>query len=54
MSLVDNAVINYDWYHPQLCTRHIPEELRLWFSESGLTIRHEHIDFYGITISGNR
>ena len=48
----DNAVINYDWYHPQDCTRHTLEEVRDWFSQNGLTITHEFVDFYGITIKG--
>ncbi len=48
----DNAVINYDWYHPQDCTRHTVEEVREWFSQNGLTITHEFVDFYGITIKG--
>jgi len=48
----DNAVINYDWYHPQDCTRHTIEEVREWFKENNLTINHEFVDFYGITIKG--
>lgn len=50
----DNAVINYDWYHPQDCTRHTVEEVREWFTENGLTISHEFVDFYGITMKGKR
>lgn len=50
----ENAVINYDWYHPQLCSRHTVEEARQWFAEAGLRIVHEHVDFYGITIRGVR
>lgn len=49
-----NAVINYDWYHPQDCTRHTIEEVRQWFTENGLTINHEYVDFYGITVKGKR
>jgi SAM-dependent methyltransferase len=48
----DNAVINYDWYHPQDCTRHTLEEVREWFRENGLIINYECTDFYGITIRG--
>lgn len=48
----DNAVINYDWYHPQDCTRHTIEEVREWFTENGLKINYEHTDFYGITVKG--
>jgi hypothetical protein len=48
----DNAVINYDWYHPQNCTRHTIEEVRDWFTQNNLTIVHEFVDHYGITVSG--
>ena len=50
----DNAVINYDWYHPQDCTRHTIEEVREWYTQNGLSITHEHVDFYGITVRGNK
>lgn len=53
-SFEDNAVINYDWYHPQDCTRHTIEEVREWFTQNGLKITHEFVDFYGITVSGKR
>lgn len=49
-----NAVINYDWYHPQLSTRHTVDEVRSWFAEAGLDVRHTHVDHYGITIHGTR
>lgn len=47
-----NAVINYDWYHPQLCTRHTLEEVEGWFEQAGLRILHRHVDHYGITVRG--
>jgi SAM-dependent methyltransferase len=47
-----NAVLNYDWYHPQLCTRHTPDEVRGWFADAGLAVVHEHVDPYGITVRG--
>jgi SAM-dependent methyltransferase len=50
----DNVVINYDWYHPQLCSRHTIEEVRAWFLKRGLLINHECVDFYGITVRGKR
>ena len=53
-SFEDNAVINYDWYHPQNCSRHTIEEVRQWFLENGLTITHELVDFYGITIRATK
>jgi SAM-dependent methyltransferase len=48
----DNAVINYDWYHPQDCTRHTVEEVREWFIENNIIINHEFVDHYGITVKG--
>lgn len=47
-----NTAINYDWYHPQLCTRHTLEEVEGWFKQAGLTIIHSHVDHYGITMRG--
>ncbi|HXR84052.1 MAG TPA: methyltransferase domain-containing protein [Hanamia sp.] len=48
----ENAVINYDWYHPQDCTRHTIEEVKKWFNQNGLKINYEYTDFYGITVKG--
>ncbi len=50
----DNAVINYDWYHPQDCTRHTLEEVREWFEQNGLTVTHACQDFYGVTMRGQK
>lgn len=52
LSFEENAVINYDWYHPQLATRHTLEEVRGWFVDAGLNVRHEYVDEYGITMRG--
>jgi SAM-dependent methyltransferase len=49
-----NAAINYDWYHPQLCTRHTPEEVTSWFEAAGLKVIHTVVDHYGITMRGVR
>jgi hypothetical protein len=54
LSFHDNAVINYDWYHPQLCSRHTVEEVRKWFQRAGLSVTREFVDFYGITMHGRR
>lgn len=48
----DNTAINYDWYHPQVATRHTLEEVLEWFSVAGLKVLHEHVDHYGITVRG--
>lgn len=50
----DNVVINYDWYHPQDCTRHTVDEVRQWFAEAGLAVSHAYVDHYGITMRGRR
>ncbi len=52
LSFEANVAINYDWYHPQNCTRHTLEEIKNWFEESNLTINHAFQDYYGITIKG--
>ena len=48
----ENVAINYDWYHPQLCTRHTLPEVESWFDEAKLGIVHRCVDHYGITIRG--
>lgn len=52
LSQEENVVINYDWYHPQLCSRHTIEEILGWFDEAGLSVVQQHVDFYGITVRG--
>jgi SAM-dependent methyltransferase len=49
-----NAALNYDWYHPQDCTRHTLDEVRGWYADAGLQIVQEHEDEYGITMRGRR
>jgi hypothetical protein len=52
LSFDENAAINYDWYHPQLCSRHTLEEIENWFADAGLDVIHRCVDHYGITIRG--
>lgn len=52
LSFEENAVINYDWYHPQDCTMHTIEEIEGWFKENNLRVIYSHEDFYGITMHG--
>lgn len=52
MSFKDNSVINYEWYHPELCSKHTLPEVSGWFDEAGLEVMHQHVDFYGITVRG--
>lgn len=48
----ENAAINYDWYHPQLCTRHNLTEVLGWFADAGVNVVHDCVDHYGITVRG--
>lgn len=52
MDFEANAAINYDWYHPQLCSRHTLEQVENWFEKARLLIIHRHVDSYGITVRG--
>jgi SAM-dependent methyltransferase len=54
LSFHENAAINYDWYHPQVCSRHTRDEVCRWFERAGLRVTHEFVDFYGITMHGRR
>jgi SAM-dependent methyltransferase len=54
MEFEASAAINYDWYHPQLATRHTLEEVQGWFLEAGLKVIHSYVDPYGITMRGIR
>jgi len=47
-------VINYDWYHPQLCSRHTYDEVSNWITDAGLKIQHAHEDHYGITMRASK
>ncbi len=48
----ENVLVNYDWYHPQVATRHTLAEVEGWYRAAGLEIEHSHVDFYGITVRG--
>lgn len=54
LSEEENAVVNYDWYHPQDCSRHTLDEVLSWFSAQGLEVTWQHEDLYGITVHGTR
>ncbi|MBK7674973.1 MAG: class I SAM-dependent methyltransferase [Candidatus Accumulibacter sp.] len=54
LSMDENVAINYDWYHPQLCTRHTLDEVLGWFADAGLSVIHHCVDHYGITVRGVR
>lgn len=50
----DNNMINFDWYHPLLCSRHTLEEVLGWFSTNKVEVVHSYIDEYGITVRGKK
>lgn len=50
----ENVVINYDWYHPEDCTRHTVEEVRDWYKNCNIEVTNEVVDHYGITIRGTK
>lgn len=52
ISREENVLVNYDWYHPQIATRHTLNEVEGWFEAAGLEIEHHCVDFYGITVRG--
>ena len=47
-------MINYDWYHPSLCSRHTVEEVHSWFFSNDIQIIHSREDDYGITVRGKK
>ena len=49
-----NAALNYDWYHPQDCSRHTVDEVLYWYEQAGLEVVHQYVDPYGITVRGRR
>ena len=54
LTFEENFSINFDWYHPELCSRHSLAEVRGWFLETGLEIVHILEDDFGITVRGIR
>ena len=52
LSFEENAVINYDWYHPQYCSRHTMKEVLSWYAARKLKVVWQHEDLYGITVHG--
>jgi SAM-dependent methyltransferase len=52
LSYDENFLINFDWYHPSLCSRHTLSEILEWYANSGLTVIHALEDDFGITVRG--
>lgn len=49
-----NDLINFDWYHPSLCSRHTIEEVLTWYELNSLKVEHSYEDEYGITVRGTK
>jgi len=45
---------NYDWYFPTFAFRHTPEEVKKWFSQSKINIKHFKEIESGISVTGIR
>jgi len=54
LSFEENVVVNYDWYHPQHCSRHTMKEVLSWFAAEKLKVVWRREDLYGITVHGAR
>jgi SAM-dependent methyltransferase len=54
LSREENIIVNYDWYHPEISSKHTVDEVKSWFKDLGLEIIYENVDFYGITIRGKK
>ncbi len=52
LSYEENFSVNFDWYHPNLCSRHTMSEVVSWFEDENLQIIHSREDDFGITIRG--
>jgi arsenite methyltransferase len=42
--------INFDWFRPQNCYRHSPEEVQVFCSKAGLVMERLHVSESGITV----
>ena len=54
LTISENNAINYDWYGPQLASKHTLEEILSWYRDCNLTVTHKYEDEYGITVHGRR
>lgn len=54
LSADHNDMINFDWYHPSICSRHTPDEVNGWFESNNLSVVHQYVDEYGITVRGKK
>jgi SAM-dependent methyltransferase len=50
----ENDAINFDWYGPQLASKHTMQEILSWFEDCELDVTHQLEDEYGITVHGKK
>lgn len=50
----ENDAINFDWYGPQIASKHTSDEILSWFEESNLQVSLHSEDEYGITVHGQK
>jgi SAM-dependent methyltransferase len=50
LSLDENNLVNFDWYHPRYAHRQSEEELRSWCEAAGLSIMHLDAQESGFTV----
>ena len=50
----ENDAINFDWYGPQLASKHTIQEILSWFEDCELKVTRQVEDEYGITVHGQK
>jgi len=46
--------VNFDWYYPEYAYRHTPPEVKKWFKEANLKIKHFNEIESGISVNGKK
>jgi len=46
--------VNFDWYYPKFAYRHTPTEVKKWFKEANLKIKHFNEIESGISVNGKK
>ena len=54
LTFEENNHLNFDWYAPRYAWRHTEDEVRGWFSDSGLDVTRFHAHNAGFTVRGTK
>ena len=46
--------VNFDWYSPKYAYRHTPTEVKKWYNESKVEIKHFKEIESGISVTGRK